>query len=61
MKHFNAHVAVEMGFGAEVIGWPDKTPDVHAFYPTSLLETVHIILFFWVAHMVMLGMKLTRE
>ncbi len=44
-----------------VIGWPDKTPDVHAFYPTSLLGTVHIILFFWVAHMVMLRMKLTGE
>jgi valyl-tRNA synthetase len=30
-----------------------------AFYPTSVLETGHDILFFWVARMVMLGLKLT--
>jgi valyl-tRNA synthetase len=32
--------------------------DLKAFYPTSILETGHDILFFWVARMVMLGMKL---
>ncbi|KAL0338421.1 UNVERIFIED_CONTAM: Valine--tRNA ligase, mitochondrial 1 [Sesamum angustifolium] len=38
--------------------WPDDTKDLRAFYPTSVLETGHDILFFWVARMVMLGMKL---
>lgn len=41
-----------------MLGWPDDTEDLKAFYPTSVLETGHDILFFWVARMVMLGMKL---
>ena len=41
--------------------WPEDTSDMKTFYPTSLLETGHDILFFWVARMVMLGMKLTGE
>ncbi|KAG6519824.1 hypothetical protein ZIOFF_023333 [Zingiber officinale] len=45
-------------FPLSVLGWPDVTPDFKAFYPTSLLETGHDILFFWVARMVMLGMQL---
>lgn len=45
-------------FPASVLGWPDDTDDFRAFYPTSVLETGHDILFFWVARMVMLGMKL---
>lgn len=45
-------------FPLSVLGWPDATADLNAFYPTSLLETGHDILFFWVARMVMLGMKL---
>ncbi|VVA98452.1 unnamed protein product [Arabis nemorensis] len=40
------------------LGWPDETEDFKAFYPTSVLETGHDILFFWVARMVMLGKKL---
>lgn len=39
-------------------GWPEKTPDLDAFYPNCLLETGHDILFFWVARMVFLGQKL---
>jgi valyl-tRNA synthetase len=35
------------------LGWPDTTPDLNAFHPTSLLETGHDILFFWVARMVL--------
>lgn len=46
-------------FPFSVMGWPENTPDLQAFYPTALLETGHDILFFWVARMVMLGMKLT--
>src|SRR5579875_1800658 len=38
-----------------VFGWPERTPDLEAFYPTSLLVTGFDILFFWVARMVMLG------
>ncbi|GAB2286532.1 Valine--tRNA ligase, mitochondrial 1, partial [Dionaea muscipula] len=45
-------------FPLTVLGWPEKTEDLKAFYPTSVLETGHDILFFWVARMVMLGTKL---
>jgi len=38
-----------------VFGWPEQTPDLSAFYPTSLLVTGFDILFFWVARMIMLG------
>ena len=44
-----------------VFQWPQQTPDLAKFYPTALLETGHDILFFWVARMVMMGMKLTGE
>lgn len=45
-------------FPLSVLGWPDDTEDLKAFYPTSVLETGHDILFFWVARMVMMGIKL---
>lgn len=45
-------------FPFSVFGWPDNTNDFHVFYPTSLLETGHDILFFWVARMVFFGQKL---
>jgi len=48
-------------FPFSVFQWPDQTKDLAKFYPTSLLETGHDILFFWVARMVMMGMKLTGE
>jgi valyl-tRNA synthetase len=41
------------------LGWPDETPDLERFYPTSVLETGYDIIFFWVARMVMLGLALT--
>ena len=37
------------------MGWPDRTPDLEKFYPTSVLVTGYDILFFWVARMVMFG------
>src|SRR4029453_15310778 len=37
------------------LGWPERTPGLKTFYPTSVLETGHDILFFWVARMMMLG------
>ncbi|XP_031950189.1 valine--tRNA ligase [Corvus moneduloides] len=46
-------------FPFSIFGWPDPTPDLERFYPGSLLETGHDILFFWVARMVMLGLALT--
>jgi valyl-tRNA synthetase len=48
-------------FPFSVMGWPDQTPDLKAFYPGSLLETGLDILFFWVARMVMMGLELTDE
>ncbi|HEX5824173.1 MAG TPA: class I tRNA ligase family protein, partial [Candidatus Limnocylindrales bacterium] len=41
------------------LGWPDDTADYRRFYPTSVLETAHEIIFFWVARMMMLGLHLT--
>ena len=41
------------------LGWPDETPDMARFYPTSVMETGYDILFFWVARMMMLGLFLT--
>ena len=48
-------------FPFSTLGWPAATADLSRFYPTSLLETGHDILFFWVARMVMMGMQLTGE
>ncbi|MBN9659700.1 MAG: valine--tRNA ligase [Acidobacteria bacterium] len=39
------------------LGWPDKTPELAAYYPTTLLITGFDILFFWVARMIMLGIE----
>ena len=39
------------------LGWPDKTPELTEFYPTSVLVTGFDIIFFWVARMIMMGMK----
>ena len=39
------------------LGWPEKTPELNAFYPTSVLVTGFDIIFFWVARMIMMGMK----
>ncbi|HJP70832.1 MAG TPA: valine--tRNA ligase [Candidatus Limnocylindria bacterium] len=41
------------------LGWPDQTPDLERFYPTSVMETAYDILFFWVARMMMLGLFCT--
>ena len=37
------------------LGWPDKTPDLEKYYPTSVLVTGFDIIFFWVARMMMMG------
>jgi valyl-tRNA synthetase len=38
------------------LGWPDETPDLKRFYPSSDMETGYDILFFWVARMMMMGL-----
>ncbi|MGI5155545.1 valine--tRNA ligase [Microbispora sp. CA-102843] len=38
------------------LGWPDATPDLARFYPTTVLVTGYDILFFWVARMMMFGL-----
>lgn len=43
------------------IGWPENTPDYQYFYPTSVMETGHDILFFWVARMIMAGLEFTDQ
>ena len=43
------------------LGWPDKTRDLEVFYPTSVLVTGFDILFFWVARMIMMGLKFMGE
>jgi valyl-tRNA synthetase len=43
------------------MGWPDKTPDYETFYPTDTLITGFDILFFWVARMIMFGLRFTGK
>jgi len=43
------------------MGWPDNTPLLQAFYPTSCLVTAFDILFFWVARMMMMGLKFMND
>ncbi len=43
------------------LGWPEQTPDLERFYPTSVMETGYDILFFWVARMVMAAALFTND
>ncbi len=43
------------------LGWPERTAELATFYPTSVLETGHDILFFWVARMMMLGLHFMKD
>jgi valyl-tRNA synthetase len=43
------------------MGWPDNTPLLKTFYPTSVLVTGFDILFFWVARMMMMGIHFMKE
>jgi valyl-tRNA synthetase len=43
------------------LGWPDLTPDLRTFYPTSLLVTGFDIIFFWAARMIMFGMEMMGD
>ena len=41
----------------ETLGWPEDTKDLRHFYPTATLVTGYDIIFFWVARMVMMGLR----
>lgn len=43
------------------LGWPEETEDLKTFYPTSVLVTAFDILFFWVARMIMMGLRFMKE
>ena len=43
------------------MGWPDRTETLQTFYPTSVMETGHDIIFFWVARMMMMGLHFMGE
>ena len=43
------------------LGWPEKTPELAAFYPTAVLVTGFDIIFFWVARMIMMGLKFAGD
>jgi valyl-tRNA synthetase len=43
------------------LGWPDETPELKRFYPTSTLVTGFDIIFFWVARMMMMGLHFMKQ
>jgi valyl-tRNA synthetase len=43
------------------LGWPDATPELETFYPTNVLVTSFDIIFFWVARMMMMGLKFAGD
>ncbi len=43
------------------MGWPDETPELKRYYPTSVLLTGFDIIFFWVARMMMMGMHFMKD
>ena len=43
------------------LGWPEQTPELARYYPTSALVTGFDIIFFWVARMMMMGLHFMGE
>ncbi|HBP64687.1 MAG TPA: valine--tRNA ligase [Desulfosporosinus sp.] len=43
------------------LGWPEQTPELEQFYPTSVLVTGRDIIFFWVARMIFMGLEFQNE
>ena len=43
------------------LGWPEQTPEMKKYYPTNVLVTGFDIIFFWVARMIMFGLKFTDQ
>ncbi len=48
-------------FPFSTLGWPERTPDLAAYYPTSVMMTGFDIIFFWVARMIMMGMRFAGD
>jgi valyl-tRNA synthetase len=48
-------------FPFSTLGWPDRTPDLARYYPNDVMMTGFDIIFFWVARMVMLGMRFAED
>jgi valyl-tRNA synthetase len=48
-------------FPFSTLGWPDRTPDLARYYPNDVMMTGFDIIFFWVARMVMLGMRFAGD
>jgi valyl-tRNA synthetase len=48
-------------FPFSTLGWPEQTPDLARYYPSDAMMTGYDILFFWVARMIMLGMRFAGE
>jgi valyl-tRNA synthetase len=48
-------------FPFSTLGWPDETPDFKRYYPNDVMMTGYDILFFWVARMIMLGMRFAGD
>jgi valyl-tRNA synthetase len=48
-------------FPFSTLGWPEKTPDLARYYPNDVMMTGYDILFFWVARMIMLGMRFAGD
>ncbi len=44
-------------FPFSTLGWPDKTPDLARYYPNDVMMTGFDIIFFWVARMIMMGLR----
>jgi len=43
------------------LGWPEDTPELKAFYPTSVLSTARDIIYLWVARMIMMGLEFVGD
>ncbi len=55
------HLVLLRLWAFSTLGWPDKTPELARFYPTSVLVTGFDIIFFWVARMMMMGLHFMKE
>ncbi len=48
-------------FPFSTLGWPEKTPDFERYYPNDVMMTGFDIIFFWVARMIMMGMRFAGD
>ena len=48
-------------FPFATLGWPDRTPDLARYYPNDVMMTGFDIIFFWVARMIMLGLRFAGD